>query len=351
MKLHSLVIPYLLLVSFYTPRLNHLTAKDIQAINHSPYNGIAVPLIWQDNANPLNFSLFSASIGYIRKKCKKNILPWVFFNRFYGYYNKNKAASVPYFKKIQGMDLYNKTGALGDFYRIWGFALTAALKLKSPGIVVDMEDYNDETGHDYNLKYLAKTLNQPVDQVKRRLEAIGSHLVEIANKQYPHACIWFLYSGLGNPQIKKFDYLTPTYFVIGMLKEAKALHSKLQFVSGGELSLAYCSSSVSDLRRKILERFMFLKPWMMMYPNLHLAGTIAPWNNRELKRGFFAKGVCGHAPFSNLNDFQPIFHELFYWYRYIWIYAAWGDRYNPYDDKIAMPYNKALQQAKQTFWK
>jgi hypothetical protein len=66
---------------------------------------------------------------------------------------------------------------------------------------------------------------------------------------------------------------TPTYFVIGMLKEAKALHSKLQFVSGGELSLAYCSSSISDLRRKILEWFMFLKPWMMMYPNLHLAGT------------------------------------------------------------------------------
>ena len=51
MKLHSLVIPYLLLVSFYTPRLNHLTAKDIQAINHSPYNGIVAPLIWQDNGS------------------------------------------------------------------------------------------------------------------------------------------------------------------------------------------------------------------------------------------------------------------------------------------------------------
>ncbi len=45
MKLFSSVLPYLLLVSFYSGQINNFGIEKIKAINESPYHGVAVALI------------------------------------------------------------------------------------------------------------------------------------------------------------------------------------------------------------------------------------------------------------------------------------------------------------------
>lgn len=350
MKLLSITLPYLLLVTFYTGPLKDFGPEKISAINNSPYQGVAVPLIGAYDTGEYTMDNFSASVTQIKDGTKKDIWPWVFFNRFIGHKEGgralSKAANQSYFNSINAMDLYNKAGALGDFYGIWKMSLEIAKELGSPGIVVDPEAYNNY--HTYKISYIASETGKTNEQVKKSLLEIGRELARIADKTYPGATIWFLFSGLGNPMrsLNSFadeEYRSVTYIIRGMLEYAKENGSKLRFVSGGMLSLGYCYESLGNLKYKIRTRNSDFKEPLNIFSDLHLGGTIAPWVDAELKKeGYFTKGVCGKSKLKILRDFKPLIKYLLESYQYVWIYAAGAVRYNPYNENTASEYNKTI---------
>ena len=243
-------------------------------------------------------------------------------------------AKTEYFQSIKGMDIYNESEALEDFKNIWRISLKIAKELSSPGIVIDPEAYNNYKN--YQLSYLARQIHKPEEQIKKRLKEVGAELVEIAEKEYPEATLWFLFTGLGSPQ-----YRTVTYIIQGMLERAKEKGSKLKFVSGGEL-MGYCYDSLDDLKETIKRRNESFSDIIATYPNLYLGGTIAPWNDVKLKKGNFTKGKCGRSKLKTMEDFKPLIGQLLKSYGYVWIYAAKMVRYNPYSPDVSSTYNKTI---------
>jgi hypothetical protein len=350
MKLLSVALPYLLLVTFYTGQLRDFGADKMAAVEASPYNGVAVPLIGAYDTGKYTARHFAPSIKRLKEGNAKDVWPWVFFNRFIGSKEGGRSLSPnsgsAYFRAIKGMDIYNEAGALGDFYSIWKIALETAKELGSPGIVVDPEAYNNYDM--YKVSYISDETGLPEEEVKKRLAEIGKELARIADETYPEATLWFLFTGLGTPlrslnPLAEKEYRSVTYIVEGMLEHAKENGSKLKFVSGGMLSLGYCSESLEDLKTKIRSRSVGFEKPLGSFPNLFLGGTIAPWDDAGLKKeGYFTMGECGNGKLKDLNDFLPLMQYLLESYKYVWIYAAGAVAYNPYDPKIAPGYNKTI---------
>ena len=187
MKLLSVTLPYLLLVTFYTAELGDFGTDKMNAIVSSPYNGVAVPLIGAYDTGKHTAEDFAPSVKRLKDGARKDVWPWVFFNRFVG--SKEGARSLSpdsgnaYFRAISGMDIYNEAGALGDFYGIWKTSLAIARETGSPGIVVDPEAYNNyET---YKVSYISEETGIPENEVKKRLAEIGRELARIADETYP----------------------------------------------------------------------------------------------------------------------------------------------------------------------
>jgi len=168
----SIVVPYLMLVSFLTPPLGNPEVFKIRNLDDTPYNGVAVMLRSAYSSQKIHQGEFDSTVRVLKLSSKKDIWPWVFFNRFIGVkagdestpYAKTTKLSAP-FKLIKGMDINNETGALEDFYNSWMIALRTARNLESPGIVLDTEAYNNYLTAE--LPYLAELLSLPVEQVMR----------------------------------------------------------------------------------------------------------------------------------------------------------------------------------------
>ncbi len=243
MKLYSAVLPYLLLVSFYTGTLADFTAPKIQAINASPYHGVAVSVVGAYDTAPITAERFTSESARIKQAAKKQIWPWVYFNRFIGFARDGRShsplAEAPYFTRIRGFDLYNETGALGDFYEIWRQALRLARELQAPGILVDAEPYNNY--QTYRVGYLAQQAGRSEAEVISRLRQIGAELADIVQQEYPTAVLWFFFSGLITPPAGAApgEERSVTHIVHGMLTRAKASGAQFLLVSGGELSAGY----------------------------------------------------------------------------------------------------------------
>ncbi len=350
MKLLSVTLPYLLLVTFYTGQLGDFGMDKMNAIESSPYNGVAVPLIGAYDTGKHTARDFAPSVKRLKAGAHKDVWPWVFFNRFIGYKKDGRTISPKadnnYFRSIKGMDIYNEAGALGDFYGIWRIALRTAKELGSPGIVVDPEAYNNyET---YRVSYISDETGIPEKEVKKRLAEIGMELARIADETYPDATLWFLFTGLGDPlrslnPFSKKEYMSVTYIIQGMLEHAKENGSKLKFVSGGMYSLGYCYESLENLKNKIRSRNADFEEPLNTFPNLLLGGTIAPWADSELKKeGYFTKGICGKSELKNLSDFRPLIKFLLQSYKYVWLYTDGTLGYNPYDPETASEYHKTV---------
>jgi hypothetical protein len=241
------------------------------------------------------------------------------------------------------MDLFDDTGALGDFLELWRRSLRIARELGSPGIMVDPECYNDHLN--YEVDYLAKQLGRSVEEVKTRLQAIGGELMAIAHAEYPQAVIWFNFTGIAPEKtwriLAKNELRTTGYLVLGMLEKAKDLESRIIIVSGGELE-GYCYESLADLEESTAARQERFAGLLETYPQLRLGGTIAPWADRDQKKGWDLSGTCGKSQLKDLNDFKPLIQHLLRVYDYVWIYASGDAGYNPYDAKVSAIYNKAL---------
>jgi hypothetical protein len=348
--LRAAFLPYLLLVTFYSPGINDFTAEKVTSINNSPYHGIAVQLVDLHSVNCASSNIEPA-IGMFNRTCKKHVWPWIYFNRFVGAEKNSK--NVPrtnseHWLNIKGMDLYNEAGALGDFYSTWRKSLQVARRLGSPGIVVDPEPYNNYGA--YKLGFVAEKISKPKDEIKNRLKEIGHELTDIADETYPEATVWLLFSALGSPRwqllpFQEREYRTVAYVVMGMLERAAEKHSKLKFVSGGEVSLGYCSKTSEDLTAKIMDRSKSFAEFMEKFPNLRLGGTISPWLSTETKKDWLLKNGCGKSSLKTIADFEPLFKKLFETYEYVWIYAAGAAEFDPYNSVIAAMYHEVLADA------
>lgn len=349
MKLFSLTLPYILLVTFYTGPLNDFGTRKLEALDGSPYEGVAVPLVKAYDTKRYKYEDFKGAVAKLKGADGTAVWPWVFFNRFVGYEEGGRAGSPEskhvYFSSIRGMDLYDEWGALGDFYDLWKTSLRIARDLGSPGIVADPETYNNYDA--YKVSYVAEKTGKTKEEVKERLREIGRELGRIADETYPGATIWFLFTGLGNPMktlnpFDEDDYRTVTYIIEGMLSHAAKNESALTVVSGGEVSLGYCSRSLGGLKSKVASRRKSFAKSLAAYPNLKLGGTIAPWNDSGARTGWMRTGDCGSSELKTAGDFKPLIKQLAASYGYVWIYAAKAAGYNPYRRGEAGAWNKEV---------
>jgi len=345
--------PYLLLVSFYSNELKEFSPEKGALLNHSPYNGVAIPLIGAYDAGQYTDKDFQPALNKLSKSIRPHVWPWIFWNRAIGLepgknaphhnYRNNKA----YFSRIKGIDLYNRSGALDDFYNLYRISLRSARKLGSPGIVVDLEPYNNHAL--YDIAVVAKKAGRSETEVRKRLNDIGATLADIAHEEYPAATVWFLLTGLtdregqGSP-VSDPGFTSIAYLVSGMLERTKATHSSLTIVEGGERSAGYCYASLDHMKKRLDSRDKAHERLLSRYPNLALGGTIAPWN--ATKKNWLLEGTCANSAVTTLRDFRPLFSHLFGKYKYVWIYAAEEASYDPYDPNLAEAYNQAIADAR-----
>lgn len=353
-KLLSVAFPYLLLVTFYSGGIKNLGPARIDAINSSPYHGVAAQLAPASDTGKHDYREYEESVKFLKSRAKKHIWPWVFWNRVVeldpgrGLSRAGKRAEKVYFRKIVGMDLYDKAGALGDFINLWTLALRLARELQSPGVVLDLECYNNRKC--YRLRYLSERMGLKREELVTKLKSIGGLLTDIADREYPAATVWLFYSAFSSPlkshkSPEQLDYRSVSYVIMGMLDRAKERESKLVVVSGGEIGLGYCRESLQELKIAAALRDARFAPFLAKYPNLRLGGTIAPWHDAGLRKGFMTRKKCGRSSLKKIEDFEPLFEYLLSSYDYVWIYAAGAARYNPYNKKIAAIYNPVLERA------
>lgn len=99
------------------------------------------------------------------------------------------------------------------------------------------------------------------------------------------------------------------------------------------------------LKNKIARTKAQLRPFTTEYPNhFVLGGTIAPYHDiTQLKpNSWIDKKAKGNPTLQTIDDFKPLFRELFTSLPYVWTYPASATRYDPYNPNIAPKYNKAI---------
>lgn len=336
---------YLLLVSFAN-YLNGFDSSKLATFNASPYNGIAIILADQYDDQRHVVANFDRNLKKIKSHTGKDLWPWVFWNRVIGFNSPGhsgspKLANKSYFARVRGWDLYNKAGNLRDFYNMYEIALWEAKALGAPGIVVDLETYNDYST--MSVKHLAEEMGTSPANVESQLTTIGGNLANIAGKVYPTAVVWFFLTRVATRDTNS-DY-SQGYLVRGMLREAQAEKSSIRIVSGGE-AWGYCWPSLMELERATAERKKVYQHLLDQYPNLVLGGTIAPWTDASHKRGWMLSGACAENGQRTAADFQPFLRFLGQAYTYVWVYAS-GDAagYDPFSKERAAPVNLMLRRS------
>lgn len=316
--------PYLMMLTFFgnpitKNNLDHVRTKMAPAFNESAYDGIAVfPIDAYYNWDRTNF-MWLAQTGI-----KKHIWPWIFFNRI-AEDPKASTRNKPWFSGIKGLDLYNQTGALKDFFEILHHSLVTSRKMNSPGIVIDAELYNNHDNH--KIDRIASRQGKTEPEVISALRDIGCKMADMIHEYHPKAIIWCLYAPLH--QQKPWS---TTEIVFGILDRAKEMNYAFKVVAGGGVDIGYCIRDLADLESKISSREQKFATYLEKYPDiLKLGGTVGPWESVSLKKGWTTRGECGSSVLQNATDFEPIFKTLMRNYAYVWIYGDSGNNYNPFE--------------------
>jgi len=341
---------YLMLVN--TARSTQMDSPKLAQFDRSPYDALAVSFEDAYGAAPvLQPALMQPHIANWKRATSKAVWPWVYLNRMIGANAEegNPLTKVPYFERFQGLDLDGTAGAQGDFLRIWGNALQLARATGVPGIVCDLEFYNNYKA--YDIAELARMTSETQDQVLGQLRQLGAKMAQLAAREYPGATVWFLFTGFTRPDYRVIDgkpyYLAATYIVEGLLDEIQRDHLPLHVVSGGEVGLGYCHTSVDDLRQAIEKRAATFAPLLEKYRGtLELAGTMTLWSDHAAKKNWVANGACGSSTAATVDDLIPYMEVLFRAYRYNWIYGSPNGGYFAFQSDSAPRFDAAIAQAK-----
>jgi hypothetical protein len=341
---------YLLLVNTAIARL--LKPEDISEFDKSPYDGLAIAFHYNYDVGPVFSSdQMDAQLLEWKKHTNKDLWPWVYLNRMIGAgeASGNPRVDVPYFHRIQGIDLEDKAGAKSDFLQIWRNALHTAKDTRVPGIVFDLEFYNYHKG--YDPAEMATQTSKSVPRVVELLQQLGADLADMAAAQFPDAVLWMPFTGFTHEDFKRIEnrsyYATPVYIAIGLLERIQQRNYRLKVISGGETSLGYCHENLAEFRKAIQKRAESFAPELQKYsPNLELAGTITLWTERTGKSGFIAEGDCGKASANNIEELEPYVELLFKTYRYNWIYGSSNGSYFAFDPRSAPRFNAVISKAR-----
>jgi hypothetical protein len=341
---------YLMLVN--TAMANQMDPPKLSQFDRSPYDGLAVSFAGAYDASPvLSLAPMEAQMASWKKSTAKDIWPWVSLNRMIGANDAegNQLTKVPYFQRFQGLDLDGKAGAQNDFLENWRNALRLARKTRVPGIVCDLEFYNNYKA--YDVAELARMTSMPRADVVNALRQVGARLADISAAEYPGASIWLLFTGYTRPEYRVIEgqpyYLAATYIAEGLLDQIQRDHLPLRVLSGGEVGLGYCHNSVDDLRLAIEKRAAAFAPLLQKYNGiLELAGTMTLWSDRSAKKNWVAQGACGASSAATVEDLVPYMELLFRSYRYNWLYGSPNGGYFAFQAASAPRFDAAIAQAK-----
>jgi hypothetical protein len=342
---------YLMLVN--TAIAKQVDAPRMAQFGRSPYDGLAVSFAGAYDTSPvLPLEPMQAQIAGWKKSTNKDIWPWVSLNRMIGANEAegNPLTKVPYFQRFQGLDLDGKAGAQNDFLENWRNALRLAKETGVPGIVCDLEFYNNYKA--YDIAELARMTSKPPQEVLELLRHVGARMADIAAAEYPGATLWFFFTGFTRTDYRVVEdlpyYLAATYISEGLLDQIQQHHLPLRVVSGGEVGLGYCHNSVDDLRQAIEKRAVDFAPLLQKYNGiLELAGTMTLWSDRSAKKNWVAQGACGTSSAATVEDLVPYMELLFRSYRYNWLYGSPNGGYFAFQSASAPRFDAAITQAKE----
>jgi hypothetical protein len=341
---------YLMLVN--SANANQMDASKMAQFDRSPYDGLAVSFSSAFDTSPApSVALMEPQIASWKMSTAKDVWPWVYLNRIIG---ANMAEGDPsakslYSQRFQGLDLDGKAGAQSDFLENWRNAMRLAKETGVPGIVCDLEFYNNYKA--YDLSELARMTSMPQPDVLNALRQLGARMADISSAEYPGASIWILFTGFTRPEYRVIEgrpyYLAATYIAEGLLEQIQQHHLPLRILSGGEVGLGYCHTSVDDLRQAIEKRAAAFAPILQKYNGiLELAGTMTLWGDRSSKQDWVAKGACGSSSAATVEDLVPYMELLFRTYRYNWLYGSPNGGYFAFRSTSAPRFDAAIAQAK-----
>jgi hypothetical protein len=318
----------------------------------SPYDGVAVAFLHAYDVSPVpSVAEMDRQINEWKKATRKDIWPWVYFNRMLAVdpADKNPYSKDPYFRKFSGADLDDKAGAQKDFLQNWKYSLRAAKDTQAPGIVFDPEFYNYQSEYDVTL--LAEQTRRKPEEIIAMLRKLGATMADSAAAQYPGAILWFMFSGFGYPEYKVVDnhpyYPSPAYIAMGLLDEVQAQHLPLKLISGGEGSLGYCHDTVEQFQDAIKKREAKFAPFLQKYQQiLELGGTLTLWSDRSVKKGWVNDGACGTSSEANVEELKPYLELLLRSYRYNWIYGSGDGGYLAFTPQVAPRFDAVISAAK-----
>src|SRR5208282_897269 len=228
---------YLMLVN--TAVASYMTEDKFRQFDKSPYDGIAVAFLHAYDTSPVpSVAEMDRQLTAWKKITSKDIWPWVYLNRMIGsnLAEKNHYADNPYFNAIVGADLDDSRGALSDFLKIWRNSLAAARDSNIPGIVCDLEFYNNYK--EYDIGEIAFKMGKTPAQIAEGLMRVGARMADVASETYPNSTIWLLFTALTHAGYKKIDgvpyYPSPAYVSAGMLNAITSKKLPLKVLAGGE---------------------------------------------------------------------------------------------------------------------
>lgn len=347
---------YLSLITFYTPHVMNAKAEQMAVINGTPYEGVAVPLVGAYDTEPVpDYAAYAEQIAMLKETCEYDVWPWVFSNRIIARVEEGRTHSgvkgpgPEYFRRINCLDLDDAAGARSDMLKIWRHAVRMARELGAPGIVVDLEAYNNY--RTYSLQYVAQHRGETVGKVARACEAIGADLARIVEQEYPRCIVWSLFSRLKPTDLKADDYQgplcpVPGHITLGFLRYCKRHRVPAKFLCGGEVEVGYYNPDVDALKKRIAARDAAYEAPLREFPDhFFLAGTISPYHDHTILTSWIKRAAGDDPALKTIEDFQPMFETLFHAYDWVWIYASSAARTMPYDPQRAKTYGDVLRRA------
>ena len=345
---------YLKLITFYTGPLTDATEEKFKVLNESAYAGVAIPLMGSYHTDPVPpYESFASKAAMLRRTLKIDPWPWVVLNRFIGSqadgggHASAHAKTPDYFRRVKALDLDNEAGNRADMMTLWRYAVRLARDWNSPGIMIDLEAYNNYRA--YNTAWVAEQRGESIDTVIAKCERVGEDLARIIEEEYPQCVVWSLFSRLERSNHvagrEAPIFTTPSYITLGLLKYAKANRVPLKYICGGETTPGYCNKNVDALKHKIADRDRDVAEFLEQFPgHFFLGGTISPFHDYSIATSFIQRGYEG-SDFATIEDFQPMFQTLFDAYDYVWIYASSAARTLPYNAENNARYSRVLRAA------
>ena len=298
--------PYLLLLTFYARNILDFTFTPamLSEFSKSPYDGMAVQLVSGDERTRVpSPGEIEPKLLRLKEATGKDIWPWVFLNRMIG---ANPAQPKPGLN-FYGWDLDDTHGAQSAFFSTWRLAFRMAKELGTPGVVGDLEPYNNYPS--YEIAGLARQTQKTPEQVIALLKTIGTRMADNAAQELPGAKVWFLETSLYRPNPHPYQFAS-YYVVIGMLDRIQQAGLNITVISGQEQSLGYCHESPESLRSHIKENFSHYSPYLKKYAGVfQLGGTIALWRDAAAKTGWLNSGRCGASTAQGVEDLDIDGHE------------------------------------------